>query len=160
MKNYSWLKAGLAAAGISVFMSLASYLSSYISCIGCLILPITCLLWFALPLGAGFLAATWAKLERDQFSEAIKQGVLAGLVLGIISGAFSFALNIIASILNLSVLNSLDILGNSDANSYLGNYISYSFGLPLQALCCTAAVFLDMVLSTLGGIIKVALLKK
>ncbi|MDD3647109.1 MAG: hypothetical protein PHS44_01225 [Candidatus Dojkabacteria bacterium] len=159
MKNLSWLKAGLIAAGVAVMMQILNFASNFVVCIACISLPITCIGWLVIPLGAGFLSATWSKLEKDDFVEALKQGALAGLVLGIIVGTVSLIMNVLLSTLRITALETADFLTNEDPTGLLGNYMSFSFGLPFQVICCGGVIVMDMILSALGGIIKVALSK-
>ncbi len=157
MSNSSWLKAGLLAAAVSIILSIIGM----IPCIGCLFLPITCIAWFAIPIGAGYLAAEWADLKRDEFAEGAKNGALAGVVLGIASGSVSFVLNIIKSLLNLSSQTALTFLEeNSEISDLFPSTLGIGTTLISGCLCFFFGVIMNVLFSTLGGIIKIALSKK
>ncbi len=71
MKDASWLKAGLLASGIAVLLRIIGA----IPILGCLLCPISCLAFFVLPMGAGYLGG---------------QGALAGVKGMLQTGALPF----------------------------------------------------------------------
>jgi hypothetical protein len=158
MKNYNWLKAGLLAAAVSVTLQFLGL----IPCVNCLICPFTCVAWFVVPFGSGFLAATWARLKRDQFQEAAVQGALSGLTLGIISGIGTIVIQLISSLLDLST-QTLSSLAEEN-ESYLSSFITVPVGLGGALFCgsvaCFIGIILDVIFSILGSIIKVAMSKE
>lgn len=157
MSNSSWLKAGLLAAAVSIILSIIGM----IPCISCLFLPIMCIAWFAIPMGAGYLAAEWADLKRDEFTEGAKNGALAGVILGILSGGVNFVLNIIKSLLNLSSQTALTFLeDNSEISDLLPSTFGIGSSLLFGCLCFFSGIVMNVLFSTLGGIIKIALSKK
>ena len=157
MSNSGWVKAGLLATAVSIILNIIGM----IPCISCLFLPITCIAWFAIPMGAGYLAAEWSGLKRDEFSEGAKNGALAGVVLGILSGGVNFFLNIIKSLLNLSSQTALTFLEeNSEISNLLPSTLGIGGTIISGCICFFTGIVLNVLFSTLGGIIKIALSKK
>jgi len=153
MKNNSWLKAGILASIVSVCLSIIGL----IPCIGCLIWPITCTSWFLIPFIAGYLAALWKNLKRDQFEEGAKQGALAGLTISVIVGSLNACISFIRSSEGtaLSFLNNENFLEEYMPTS-LERIGATAFGLLIGCLC---GFFFNILFATIGGIIKVALSK-
>lgn len=157
MKNNSWLKAGILASIVSICLSMINL----IPCIRCLIWPITCTSWFLIPFIAGYLAALWKNLKRDQFEEGAKQGALAGLTISVIAGSLNLCINFISSLISSSAGTALSFINNEN---YLEEFLPASFvgiGGSLIALFigCLCGFFFNILFATLGGIIKVALSK-
>lgn len=162
IKNSPWLKAGLLAAGIDIVLTIINAFSSLIPCLGCLLFPIYCIAWLAIPLGCGYLAAMWSNLKRDQYQEAASQGALSGLVLGVVGGAVSLIVQLIFSALNLSAQSALSLFSEQEngALSQL-SFLPVSIGSTVVcgSICCLIGILLDVLFSVLGGIIYVALSK-
>ena len=157
MTKNGWIKAGLAAAAVSIVLNIIGL----IPCINCLICPITCIAWFAIPMGAGYLAAEWSNLKRDEYKEGAINGALAGIVLGIISGIVSFGLNIIKSFFNLSSQTALNFLEeNSEVSELIPSTLGIGGTLIFGCLGFFVGIVMNVLFSTIGGIIKIALSKK
>ena len=164
LEGKSWLKAGLLGSGVDVAYSvLTSVLSiiPFLACISCLMLPLTCVLWVAIPIATGFMASKWAKLKSGDTEAAVKEGALAGLVLGLISGSVNFVIQIIFSIFNLTYATSLTTL--SDNSDYADlSFLPFSVGSTLVCglFALVIGIVFDMVFSLLGGIIYTATAKE
>ncbi|MBN2015672.1 hypothetical protein JW766_02465 [Candidatus Dojkabacteria bacterium] len=158
MQNKAWIKAGLLAAGVSILLQLLGT----ISCLKCALWPIYCTSWFLVPLTCGFLASTWATLARDDLREAAIQGALAGLVLGVLSGIVSISITIISSVLNLSTVTFFNAIEeNRNLTDYLPiNTLNFGTRIVFSTIGFVFGTFSNVILSVIGGIIKVALSKK
>jgi len=157
MEKSGWIKAGLLAAGISILLNLVSL----VPCLGYLFFPFTCLAWFALPIAAGYFAAEWSKLGRDNYKEAAINGALAGIVLGVISGIVSIAISIAKSLLNLSTNTALSFMQeNSELSEFMPATFSLGWTLLFGCVGIFVGVFVNVLFSTIGGIINIALSKK
>lgn len=158
MKDYAWLKAGIAAGALALFLNAASVIPP----LACLLCPISCVSWFLLPAGAGFLAAHWAKLGRNQFNEALTQGALAGVTLGVISGVTSIISNVISSLIWDTTRTYYSFLEN-DSSRWV-DLASVPSGLAGTVLCgsfvCLFIIFLDVIIAALTSVIKVAFSNK
>lgn len=157
MKNTAWIKAGLVACGVSITLQVIGI----IPCINCLLLPIKCISWLVIPLGNGYLAALWAGLEHDQFQEAATQGALAGIVLAIVGGAVSFIFLILGSLLQFSSQSMISAFGESSELFDMIPFTTFGIGTTIFFGCIGffIGIVINVVLSTIGGIIRVALSK-
>lgn len=157
-ENKAWLKSGLAAAGVAILLQIIGI----IPCVGCFFMPINCVAWFVLPLASGYLAATWAKVARDEFQKGAVQGVLAGLVLGGVSGLASIPIQMVSSLINQGQNAALTALNDQDID--YTDYMNVPSGLAGAVVCgsigCVVGLLIDVLLSAVGGIIKVAISKK
>ncbi|MFC1780362.1 hypothetical protein ACFLY9_01570 [Patescibacteria group bacterium] len=158
MENKAWLKAGLIAAGVTVALQVIGL----IPCISCLIWPITCVAWFVIPAGCGYLTAHWADLKRDQFQEALTQGALAGLLLGVIAGVGTIVTQMISSLLDLGTQTALSALEEQDALTSTFTTLPVGLGgaLVCGSVACLIGIVLDVIFSAIGSVIKVAMSKK
>ena len=155
-----WLKAGLIAGVVAAVLAIGGK----IPCIGCLFCPINCIAWFALPLICGYLAGLWSHLSRDEYKEGAMNGALAGVVLGIIGGGISFILTVVFAAINIGGGTVANVFGNSQADS-LDKYLTFlpvgiMGSIILGILMFFVGLVWDVLLSTVGGIINVALSKK
>jgi len=157
MKNTAWIKAGLIASGISIILQILGI----IPCIKCLLFPIQCIAWLVIPLGNGYLAALWADLERDQLQEAATQGALAGIILAIVGGAVSFIFLILGSLLQVGSQSIISSLGESSEFLDIIPFTTFGVGTTIFFGCIGffLGIVINVVLSTIGGIIRVALSK-
>jgi hypothetical protein len=157
-ENKAWLKSGLAGAGVAIVLQILGI----IPCVKCLILPITCVAWFIIPLVSGYLAATWAKVARDEFQKGAKEGALAGLVLGGVSGLVSIPIQMFSALINQGQNAALSALNDQEVD--YTDYVDIPSGIVGAMICgsigCAIGLVIDVLLSALGGIIKVAMSKK
>jgi hypothetical protein len=157
-ENKAWLKAGLAGAGVAIVLQIIGI----IPCVNCLIFPITCVAWFIIPLASGYLAATWAKVARDEFQKGAVQGVFSGLVLGSVSGLVSIPIQMVSILINQGQNAALSALNEQEVD--YTDYMDLPSGLAGAVICgfigCGIGLVIDVLLSALGGIIKVAMSKK
>lgn len=154
--NINWLKAGLFMAAISIVINLLGQ----VPIINCMIIPFSCISWLALPFLAGFLATKWSKVERDDFSSALKQGLLAGLTFGLIAGFVNLFVGLMFSLLNISATSMYSFLQDEGAADMLGNFTFLQIGIIGQLVCSAFGFIINVAISILGGIMQVALSKE
>lgn len=153
----AWLKSGLIFGSISAILSILGA----IPLIKCLICPITCISWLLLPLLAGYLASTWAKVTKADISKGAIQGGLAGIVLGVISAVVSFVITIISTIFSLSLGTVFNL---QDQTDYF-NFLTFMPAGVTGAIICGLVggifgILFNMIVAGLGGIIKAAMTEK
>ena len=157
-ENKAWLKAGLAGAGVAIVLQILGI----IPCVNCLILPITCTAWFIIPLASGYLAATWAKVARDEFQKGALEGVYTGLVLGGVSGLVSIPIQMVSTLINKGQNAALSALDEQDVD--YSSFVDIPAGMAGAMICgaigCGIGIVIDVLLAALGSIIKVAVSKK
>lgn len=148
-----FMKYGLIGGAIAGVLSLAMA----IPLLNCLVLPVSCVSFFALPMGVGFFTAKESNVGSD-YGEAAKQGALAGLVTGFISGLVSFVVNIIGTVLGIGMTTGLGALDSSMTGGDVAMMGATSVvGTILTGICGMIVAFLvNTAFATLGGVIQVA----
>ena len=148
-----FVKFGLIGGGIAAGLSLAMA----VPFLNCIVLPVSCVSFFALPMGIGFFSAKESNVKSD-YGEAAKQGALAGMITGLISGVVSFIVNIITTVLGIEMTTGLGTFDSSMTGSDVAVMGATSLvATILGGVCGMALAFvINTAFGALGGVIQVA----
>ena len=155
VSKLSWFKSGLLFSGISVII----FTLSQIPFISCLICPLSCFSWLVLPFLTGFISVKWAEVKSNNFNEAIKQALFAGLTFAFVSGVINLVIGIIFSFFSMSVTSMYSLLDERNNSEMLSNFALFPIGAIGQFVCFIVGFIMNVIIAIIGGIIKVALSK-